>query len=89
MQAMLGGNIQEAKDYFEKALKLSNRKFFLTQFYYAKFYAVRVQDKKLFLKLIQEIIDGDPRELKDVCLINEVMQHEAVELRETTEDLFF
>jgi tetratricopeptide (TPR) repeat protein len=86
---MLGGNIQEAKDYFEKALKLSNRKFFLTQYYYARFYAVRVQDKELFLKLIQEIIDGDPQELKDVCLINRVMQGQAVELKEMVEDLFF
>ncbi len=89
MPPMLGGNIQEAKDYFETALKLSNRKFFLTQYYYARFYAVRVQDKELFLKLIQEIIDGDPQELKDVCLINGVVQNQAGELREMVEDLFF
>jgi len=89
MPPMLGGNIQEAKDYFEKALRLSNRKFFLTQYYFAKFYTVRVQDKELFLKLIQEIIDGDPHELKDVCLINGVVQNQAGQLRETVEDLFF
>jgi tetratricopeptide (TPR) repeat protein len=89
MPPMLGGNIQEAKDYFEKALRLSNRKFFLTQYYFAKFYTVRVQDKELFLKLIQEIIDGDPHELKDVCLINGVVQNQAEQLKETVEDLFF
>jgi tetratricopeptide (TPR) repeat protein len=89
MPPMLGGNIQEAKDYFEKALKLSNRKLFLTQYYYARFYAVRVQDKELFLRLIQEIIDGDPQELKDVCLINAVVQNQAGELKEMVEDLFF
>jgi tetratricopeptide (TPR) repeat protein len=85
----LVGDINQAKDYFETALKLSNRKFFLTQYYYARFYAVRVQDKELFLKLIQEIIDGDPQELKDVCLINGVVQNQAGELREMVEDLFF
>jgi tetratricopeptide (TPR) repeat protein len=89
MPPMLGGNIQEAKNYFENALKLSDRKFFLTQYYYARFYAVRVQDKELFLKLLQEIIDGDPHELKDVCLINRVMQDQAKQLREMVEDLFF
>lgn len=89
MPPMLGGNVQEAKDYFEEALELSNRKFFLTQYYFARYYAVRVQDKELFLKLIQEIIDGDPHELKDVCLINRVVQYQARELREMVDDLFF
>ena len=89
MPPMLGGNIQEAKDYFENALKLSNRKFFLAQYYFARFYAVRVQDKELFLKLLQEIIDEDPHELKDVCLINGVMQYQAGQLMEMVDDLFF
>ena len=45
--------------------------------------------KELFLKLIQEIIDGDPHELKDVCLINGVVQNQAEQLKEMVEDLFF
>jgi hypothetical protein len=85
---MFGGDMEQARQNFEKALELSGRKFFLAQYYFARYYAVRAQDKRLFLQLIQEIIDGNPRELKDVCLINVVMQQKARKLKERTDELF-
>ena len=86
---MFGGKYNKAKSYFETALKMSDGKFFFAQYYFARYYAVRVQDKKLFFKLIQDIIDGNPSELKDVCLINTVMQHRANELKKITDEFFF
>ena len=66
---------KHAKACFEKGLNLSNGKFFLAHFYFARDYAVKVQDKELFLKLADEIITRAPDEIKEVCLINAVMQH--------------
>lgn len=86
---MLGGNPQLAKAHFEKALTLGERKFFLAQYYFARYYTVRAQDKQLFFQLLDEVIQGNPKGLKDVCLINTIMQSKASELRETADDLFF
>ena len=86
---MLGGNPQLAKAHYEKALKLGERKFFLAQYYFARYYTTRAQDKDLFFQLLDEVSSGDPQDLKDVCLINTIIQSMAGELRETAEDLFF
>ncbi len=85
---MLGGNVEQAKEHFEKALQLSHGKFFLAQYYFARYYAVRIQDKALFLKLTGDIEKMDPDELRDVCLINSVTQQKAKQLREMVGELF-
>ena len=85
---LFGGNIEQARYCFEKALALSHGKFLLAQYYFARYYAVRAQDKKKFFDLIQEIIDKNPRELKDVCLINTVIQQKAEQLREKADEFF-
>lgn len=84
-----GGDVTRAKACFEKAMRLSNRKFFLVHYYFARYYAVRVQNKKLFLKLIKEVDSSPPDELKEVCLINAVMKQKTKHLMEMSEDLFF
>ena len=86
---MLGGDVKQAREHFDKALQLSNRKFLLVQYYFARYYAVRTQDRALFLRLTEEVEKMDPAELKDVCLINAVTQRKAKQLREMVDDLFF
>lgn len=85
---LLGGNPEKARAHFEAALKESDGKFFLTQVYFARYYAVRVQDKALFERLLQEVVAGDPEALKDVCLINQVMKKRAESLQKSKDDLF-
>jgi hypothetical protein len=85
---LLGGSPEKARGHFEKALQENHRKFFLAQVYFAKYYAVRVQDKELFSRVLAEVIHGNPGELKEVCLINRVMQTRAQELAKQAEDLF-
>jgi hypothetical protein len=87
--AMAGGDAAQAKVYFEKAMEISKGQFFFVHYHYAKYYAVRVQDKALFLRLLQEIVDGRPDRLPGVCLINSVMQQKARKLLAMSEDLFF
>ena len=86
---MLGGDPQRAMDSFNKAMEISKGKYFLAQYYFAKYYAVRVQDKNLFSELIADIIRRDPRELSDSCLINSIIQKKARRLQEKENDLFF
>ena len=85
---MLGGNAPEAKSYFEKAIALSNGKFLLTQYYFARFYAVRVQDKKLFLALAKEVAEAEPGDLKEACLINQAVKRKMAALAEMADELF-
>jgi tetratricopeptide (TPR) repeat protein len=85
---LFGGDPKKARIHFEEAIELSDRKFFLVQYYFARYYAVRVQAKELFLDLLEEIIDGNPKELKDVCLINRIMQREARNLKKQVDELF-
>ena len=86
---MLGGNVEQAALAFQKALTLSGGKFLLVQYYYARYYAPRVQDKKLFLRLIEDINAANPGALPEVCLINTMIQHRAKELKGMTDELFF
>lgn len=86
---LLGGNPPEALSHFEAALRSSGGRFFLTQVFFARYYAVRVQDKVLFEKLLEGVTQGDPGELKDVCLINQVMLQRAEALKRQKDDLFF
>ena len=86
---MLGGNVKQAKEHFDMALQMSQGKFFLAQYYFARFYAVRVQDKALFLRLTGEIEKTNPGDLRDVCLINAVTQQKAKKLREMVDEFFF
>jgi tetratricopeptide (TPR) repeat protein len=85
---LLGGDPSKARIHFEEALGENKGKFFLTQVYFARYYAVRVQDKALFENLLQAVMAGDPADLEDVCLINRVMQQRAKHLMQQLEDLF-
>ncbi len=89
MPGPLGGDKQQAKKYFEKALQVSNHKFFLAHYYFARYYAVSSQDKELFLKLIKEVDQTSPDEPADACLINAVMKEKTKYLLERSDDLFF
>lgn len=89
MPMALGGKADMAKTYFEKAISVSNGKFLLAQYYFARYYAVRVQNKKLFLELVKEIESSPSDGLKEVCLINAVMKKKSKRLMEMSKDLFF
>jgi tetratricopeptide (TPR) repeat protein len=86
---MLGGDADRAKDCFSRAMAVSNGAFFLAPYYYARYYAVRVQDRKLFLDLLSGIVNGRADQLKEVCLINTAIQEKAQGLIEKADDLFF
>lgn len=85
---MLGGDEARAREYFERAMALSNGKFLMVHFYFARYYAVRVQNKELFLRLLEEIESSPADGLKDVCLINSVIKRRVKGVRKLSEELF-
>lgn len=85
---LLGGSPEKARIHFDQAMQDNHGNFYLVQVYFAKYYAVRVQDKELFERTLAEVIHGNPAQLKEVCLINRVMQTRAQELVKQAEDLF-
>ncbi|MBN1277712.1 MAG: hypothetical protein JXA35_09495 [Deltaproteobacteria bacterium] len=86
--AMMGGNESMAREYFEKAMDLSQGRFLLTRYFFARYYAVRTQDKALFLKLTTDTDIAPSDEFKDVCLLNMVMKEKIRHLRKMDKDLF-
>jgi tetratricopeptide (TPR) repeat protein len=86
---ILGGDEALARQYFERAMDLSGGRFFMVQYFFARYYAVRVQDKQLFLRLLAEIDTGPPDRLKEACLINAAMKQKAKQLKKISEELFF
>jgi len=85
---LLGGDPDRARQYFRKAMALTGGDFLLVQYYFARFYAVRIQDKELFEALLKEIDSSPPGKIKEVCLINEMMKEKAKKLMQMKEDLF-
>jgi len=86
---VLGGDAARAKEYFQKAMEVSSGEFLLAQYHFAKYYAVRVQDKELFLELIKEVETAPLDRLKEACLINRATKKRMKGLEEKTEELFY
>lgn len=85
---MLGGDEDRARESFERAMALSSGKFLMVHYYFARYYAVRVQNKDLFLQLLEEIESSPADQLKEVCLINSVIKRRVKGLRKLSEELF-
>ncbi len=85
---MLGGDYNKSKVYYDKALFSGNRCFFLSQYYYARYYCVGVQDREMFILLLTEIIDGGKEYPEEICLINEVIRDKAEILLQNIDEYF-
>jgi hypothetical protein len=83
----LGGNPRRAREYFERALRATNRKFFTVQFSYARTYAVQTQNKNLFIRLLREIVDGGDPE-PHARLANRLTRRRAIRWLRRTDQLF-
>lgn len=87
--ALLGGEQDKARSFFQKALELENGRFFPAPYYYAKYFAVGSQDRALFRTLLSGILSSEPSGLKEMCLINTVFRQKAAKLLEQEEELFY
>lgn len=85
---LLGGDPEKSKSHFDKAISLTEGRLLMAQMLYAKLYAVRVQDKVLFKKLLDEVEQAPADALPERRLANEVAKVKARALLEDA-DVYF
>jgi tetratricopeptide (TPR) repeat protein len=85
---MLGGRPELAKEYFEKCLAINHGNFLLTQYYYAKSYAVEMQDRQLFESLLKQVENTPIDTLPEARLANAVAKQKARRLLAQENDWF-
>jgi tetratricopeptide (TPR) repeat protein len=84
----LGGNLDKAKEYFEKCLALNGGKFLMTQLYYARTYAVATQDQPLFESLLKQVEEASLDILPEARLANVIAKKKARKLLAQSNELF-
>lgn len=84
----LGGKPEIARDHFERALALNGGKFLMSYVYYAKTYAVQVQDQNLFEEILNKVKDTSLDVLPDARFPNAVAKKKAKLLLEKVSELF-
>ena len=88
LPALLGGAPDAARDHFEAAIALTEGRFLMHHVLYASTYAVQVQDRALFLRLLDEAVAADLDLLPERRLANAVAQRRAGRLARSVDDLF-
>lgn len=83
----LGGNPDRAREYFERALELTERKFFTVHVSYARTYAVQTQNRDLYIRLLREVVDGGDPEPR-ARLANRIARRQAIRWLQRTDQLF-
>lgn len=87
MPKAFGGNPEKGKAYFERALQLTQRKNHILLINYAKLYCVNQQDRKLYVSLLNEILQaGDQGPL--FRMTNKVARRRAVRALQRVDEYF-
>ena len=76
----IGGNPEQGRKHFERALELTQRKATIVQLNYAQTYAVQLQDRKLFDSLLKEVVDTPIPEGTELALPNTIARRRALRL---------
>lgn len=84
----MGGDPDKAKQHFERAWEIGKGKVLLAKFFKARFYAVAIQNREMFTKLLREIIAAPPELSVDNRLLNELMKAKARIWLKRADDLF-
>jgi len=87
--ALTGGGLDKAKEKFEMAFKVSENKFLLAHVMFARYYAVPLQDEKLFESELNFVLKTPSDVLPDAIFMNEVAKIKAKNILEKKKDLFF
>lgn len=86
--ATLGGDPRKAKEHYERALALNGGKMLLGDVYYAYYYAVAVQDAKLFKKTLNKVLQAPEDILPGERLTTEIAKRKAKSLLQKASDFF-
>ena len=84
---LLGGNLERAREHFEKVIELSSGKNLYAKVLLAKQYARLAFDRTLHDKLLNEVISADPK-VKGFTFQNVLAQKLATELLNSADEYF-
>ena len=85
---IIGGNLNKAKEHFDKAFSLGADKLLSAEVLFARYYAVRVRDRELFAQTLQAVIDAPVDEVPELTLANTLAKKKAREMLEKVDDYF-
>jgi hypothetical protein len=85
---MMGGDPEGSKENFERAIAISDGKFLLAHYFYAKFYCYRIQDVDMFEETLTKVITQPDTILPEYRLLNAIAIQKSVLLLEETDELF-
>ena len=85
---MLGGDPAKSRMHFERALRITDRKFLMAQLYYARSYATQNLDEELFDALLAEVESASLEVLPENRLANAVAKQKAALLKAKKPELF-
>ena len=87
LPASMGGHPEEGRKHFERAVAISGGKFLMDKVIYADQYAKLTFNKKLYEKLLKEVLAADPV-VPGMTLANEIAQRKAKTLLAESDDYF-
>ncbi|MFQ5512665.1 MAG: TRAP transporter TatT component family protein [Candidatus Krumholzibacteriia bacterium] len=85
---MMGGDPEASKRNFERAISVSEGKFLLANYFYARFYAYRIQDDEIFEQALREVIAQPDTILPEYRLLNAIAKQKATRLLGEKDELF-
>ena len=83
-----GGEPEEARRHFERAIEIGKGDFLMTYVYYAENYATKTFQRDLFLSLLRTVLETPPDRVPELTLINTLAKTRAQELIDDVEDYF-
>jgi len=83
-----GGDLNQARDHFLKAIELGDGKFLMAQIYYADNYAKKAFKKELYLSILQEVLKTPADGTSELTLLNTVAHTKAKKMLEEADDFF-
>jgi hypothetical protein len=85
---MFGGSPARAREHFDAALRISERRVLLYQVFYAEFYCRQILDQECFTSTLDAVIAAPDSLLPSERLLNEIGRERARVLRAQSDELF-
>jgi fructose-specific component phosphotransferase system IIB-like protein len=86
--SIAGGNLDKAKKHFDRAFSLGADKLLSAKVLFARYYAVGRNDRVLFVKTLQEVLEAPVDEVPELTLSNTLAKDKAKELLERADEYF-
>ena len=85
---MFGGQPDQAQFHFREAFEISESKYLLWQYLYARYYAFEMKDRALFVSTLEKILAAPDDIYPEEAFANKAVKMKAATLLEQTDDFF-